>query len=69
MGSYTFMDGGYPGAAVAGADAQNHGSIMREVDATQMTSGAGSYGRKEALQTRSYAGQLRASESRIRWCE
>ena len=29
MGSYTFMEGGYPGAAVAGADAQNHGSIVR----------------------------------------
>ena len=29
MGSYTFMEGGYPGATMAGADAQNHGSTVR----------------------------------------
>ena len=29
MGSYTFMEGGYPGATVADADAQYHGSIVR----------------------------------------
>ena len=29
MGSYTFMEGDYPGATVADADAQYHGSIVR----------------------------------------
>ena len=41
MGSYTFMEGDYPGAAVAGANAQNHGSIMRVVEIARKISDRG----------------------------
>ena len=43
MGSYTFMEGGYPGAAVAGADAQNHGSTVRRSIQLRRSVAAGTY--------------------------